>query len=372
RARERDRRCGAGVALALACLTRPEGALVFAASAAGRLVGGAWRSPDERRRLVLDAMVVAGVVAGHVAFRLWAYGDFLPNTFHAKAGGYWQRPREYLGGFAWQHLTPVLAPLPLLALLDRRATLRAAFLPALAVLAGGVLAIYAAGTDWMPGYRLLCPYLPAWTALAGFGIALLCARVAGRAAPALAGLAMAAAAAGSSAWQAPVLGASLEDVAAYNVANRRGHEALAAWVAAHARTGQSIALMDIGVIGVRLMNLTVVDISGLTDRHIGRLPGGFLTKQPDADYVLGRRPDFVVLSFAVPAGRPERARSWTAMERAILEHPEFRRAYARPRTCRAGASQLERFACLYGAAQAFDATPRSYRYYQAVFERDRE
>lgn len=369
RGRTAGRWRGAGVPLALACLTRPEGALIFGATIAGRLVAGDWRTSEARRRLLADTALVAVVVASHFAFRFWAYdGELLPNTYYAKAGGAFGSPSQYLVDFARAHLTLLLTPFVLAPLLSRTPALRAATLPAFSVLCAAVFAVFFTGTDWMPGYRLLCPYLPAWAALAGLGIALACDRL-GRGAPALAGLALAGSAAGAAFWQAPTFDAFLDHVATRRLSCRRGNEALAAWVAARARPDDTIVLMDIGLIGVRLMDLNVVDISGLTDRHIAKLPGGFLAKSADPAYVLSRRPEFVVLTFAVPPGEPERATAWTAMERALLDDPLFRRDYVRPRAAAPGASELERFTSMVGATQVFDATALSYRYYFAAFTR---
>ena len=77
----------ASLALAAACLTRPEGPL-FAFAAVGwllvqrRIDAGCWR-PAVRSALVL-AGPCAAVAAAHYLWRYGYYGEWLPNTYYAK------------------------------------------------------------------------------------------------------------------------------------------------------------------------------------------------------------------------------------------------------------------------------------------------
>jgi arabinofuranosyltransferase len=136
RAEADDRWRGAGLAFAAMVLTRPEGAYLFAFAWLGLAVA-AWRRsaeapPDRRallrrrdvRRLLLDGGLVTLVFAAQLVFRLAYYdGEWLPNTYYAKAGGFWKID-------AWSYvrpgiLTPVLGVLGvLLALPGAWLTLR--------------------------------------------------------------------------------------------------------------------------------------------------------------------------------------------------------------------------------------------------------
>ncbi|MDX1390445.1 MAG: hypothetical protein R3344_14745, partial [Acidobacteriota bacterium] len=73
----------AGIVLSLACLMRPEGALLALLIFAGVI----W---SEGRagivRLLPTGALVLATVALHTLFRLVYYGTLLPNTFHAKTG----------------------------------------------------------------------------------------------------------------------------------------------------------------------------------------------------------------------------------------------------------------------------------------------
>ncbi len=83
---------GAGIAFAAGVLTRPEGIALFAvywcAHVASLLVTS--RLASLKRQLFIDAAIVVVVFAGQLVFRWIAYdGEWLPNTYYAKAGGFW-------------------------------------------------------------------------------------------------------------------------------------------------------------------------------------------------------------------------------------------------------------------------------------------
>ena len=90
----------ASLALAAACLTRPEGPL-FAFAAVGwllvqrRIDAGRWR-PAVRSALVL-AGPCAAIAAAHYLWRYGYYGEWLPNTYYAK----YVRPWYEMG---WRYL----------------------------------------------------------------------------------------------------------------------------------------------------------------------------------------------------------------------------------------------------------------------------
>jgi hypothetical protein len=95
-----------------------------------------------------------------------------------------------------------------------------------------------------------------------------------------------------------------------------------------------VGLVDIGRVGY-FTSLEIVDIVGLTDRRIGRSPGGHLNKQFDHDYIFEeRRPDFLVIRVrrppqvvegAAPRAHPEMAIAW--IEYRIMADPRLRTHY---------------------------------------------
>jgi hypothetical protein len=76
----------AGVAFALAVLTRPDGVIIVAATFFAILIA----APVNLKKRISSGMIVAGipfvVFMAHLLWRVSYYGDVLPNTFHAKVG----------------------------------------------------------------------------------------------------------------------------------------------------------------------------------------------------------------------------------------------------------------------------------------------
>lgn len=73
----------AGLPLGLLCLARPDGALFALALGLGLLIARP-RSWAAVRLVLTLAIVPAALVAGQLAFRLAYYGEWVPNTAHAK------------------------------------------------------------------------------------------------------------------------------------------------------------------------------------------------------------------------------------------------------------------------------------------------
>jgi len=366
---------GAGVAFALCAWTRPEGAAVFLASLVGRLLAGEWRR-GRRGRVVLDGALVAAAVVAQLAFRYFAYdGELLPNTYYAKLGGaFGATPAQYLYEFVGMNFAYVLWLPAVLPLVAGGPGLRRATPPALAVVVFGAVALFVTGSDWMPGHRLLVPYVPVWAALAVTGVAAVCRRFLARAV----GLA----AAGSLAlilllfvWQTPRRATFERYCEARALGYRTGHIALAEWLNAHASAGDTVALMDIGLVGYLCPDLRILDITGLTDRHIAKSPGGFLQKELDPAYVFGQRPRYLVLvltaAFRADGSIDENDLSaWTPVEGRLLEDPAFLAEYFHPRPEKTDAPQLTRLAERGGAAAVFPHWHPGRAYLLFLFERD--
>jgi hypothetical protein len=329
---------------------------------------------------VIDAAIVAAVFLAHLAFRRMAYdGEWLPNTYYAKAGGFWA------SGAAHYIVTGILcvggrtgAALAALGWVLGGRTWRVDILPAAAVGVTGTLLPFVTGTDWMIGARLLVPYLPLMAVVLTLGWLRLVRLWPGRPAWLFAGVAALAVCwiAYQQAYDARWVRAHLH-MRARGYA--QGHTALADWLRTEAaKPGDWIALMDIGIVGYRCIDQQILDISGLTDRHIAKSPGKFLEKQYDVGYLLARAPRFVVVVFKAP-GDPDQAPApgqlrltpWSSrVEGAILNSTEFQRWYMRPAApAAAGEHWLSGLARELGAARVFlHAHPGAY-YLLTVYER---
>ena len=152
----------AGLFLAFATLTRPDGLLVsfvLLSVAAGCLT--------LRKRLTTRFTLVQGVpflllVGAHFLFRRWYYGDWLPNTYYAKVDGqtWWPLGWMYLAAFALEYAAYLWAPL-LVAGVIHCCRQGRAIVPATFLTLVGVHALYVAsiGGDHFE-YRPLTLYYP--------------------------------------------------------------------------------------------------------------------------------------------------------------------------------------------------------------------
>lgn len=382
---------GSALFFALATLTRPEGLVVAAAVLVARYLRGddeagapvhtGQRPPRAgRMRLRLDALLIGLVVAAHFALRLALYdGEWLPNSYYAKAEGFSQvTAGQYLADFARFHLVGVLAALPLLVLLAPGGRGLHPALPSAAVLIVAPLAVLKTGADWMPGYRLLVPYLPVWAALSTFGLAAAGERLGSRlrsvAAPKLTLLAGLLLLAQLWFWEAPIREHYLRYVTMRADGYLRGHAALAGWLQEVSRPGQTVALMDIGLIGYLCIDLHVLDITGLTDRRIAKSPGSFLDKRYDPAYVLARRPEYIVIVLTGPPDLkdPSELHAWTGIEDRLVATPEFREHYFRPRPADSSTPRLEQLAAVLGAERVFEHSHPGLLYLLVVYTKERE
>jgi arabinofuranosyltransferase len=349
RGEQRGSWCGAGIAFAGLVLARPEGIFLFAIAWVGTALAVAWarrrpsgtgevrtlRPSEAYRRLLVDAAVVASVFAAHLLFRILAYdGEWLPNTYYAKAGGFWKVD-------AWRYVydgivAPFFGPLGVsLAALGAAAAVRRTkhALVVFATAVGGACVPFITGSDWMPGWRLLVPYLPiaACAVAIGWASALAWALPRARTAAPIAVL-VGALVLG---WTQLPLQAKMQEVIGLRARGyETGHRALAEWLRDEAaEPGDRVALMDIGIVGYLCVEQSILDLSGLTDRFIAKSEGSFLRKRYDPKYVLEKKPRFVVLTLTAdgwyyqPPPPGTQFHFWTRVERRLYRDEEFQARY---------------------------------------------
>lgn len=229
--------------------------------------------------------LAAGAACGVIAFRLGMFGATLPLSFEAKPGPLAHGVRYALLGVLLA-TSGVGVALCVVAARGGRTDDRALA----AALVAHALAIVLAGGDWMPGMRLWVPVLPAYAALAGVGVARLL-RTRRRRLRALAPLALVAA------CVVPVadLAVRVPDLRDAGRARGMAGAEVARWLRAHARR---VALVDVGYLAYA-SGVEVVDLGGLTDARIARLPGGHLAKRITQADLRARDPDVLVLHSSV-------------------------------------------------------------------------
>lgn len=225
------------------------------------------------------ALAAAGAL-GVLAFRLAMFGSPLPLSASAK-------PPDLAHGLEYT----ARAGLVVLGVLGALPAFLAAREPGprralVAVLVAHVAAVILAGGDWMPGFRLFVPWLPAlaFTMAAPIaspdrrrwiGVALF---VGAAAVPALAG------------------GLALVNARDAGATRARDGRALASWLEGRY---ERVAMVDVGYVPYTA-ELDVVDLGGITDPTIGRLPGGHVDKAIDPGALLDREPDAIVLGSRAP------------------------------------------------------------------------
>src|SRR5262245_2408414 len=299
-----------GLALAGLAMMRPDGLL----SAPVLIAIAAFRGASPRR-LALTSIWFAAPFALFLLGRHAYYGDWLPNTYFAKRGGDllwrigWSTAFSFLvqhGGWGWLLALPALVARPT----------RAAAWGLLAVAATRFLFHAWAGGELVGFRRFLAPAFPLLYLMATATLALVRPRTL---APfvALAGSALLL----SPAWiRYPLHEAEL---LAYARGLDQAHGAFGRDVAARTAPDATIAMDDAGL-GPYLSKRRNLDMLGLCDRHIARLPGHFL--KYDTDYVLGRAPDLIVLVSAVP--EPTRGEQFPVPGHAALaSSPAFHARY---------------------------------------------
>jgi hypothetical protein len=303
-----------GLAFALAGLTRPEAPLFVAALmlALGR---GAFS-----RRNVIRGLLFAAPLLAHVAWRRAYYGAWLPTTFTAKTG---DLGAQYHGGLRYvldyvDYAGPVvfLSLFGLaLALLRRH---REAIAVAAAALAGTAYVIVIGG-DWMPYFRFMAPVEPYLALLVGLGIREILERRDRAATLALVLFAL---------FMVHQRNEHFERARHKLVSEERRFWRNAAgqtadWLVRHDKPG-TIAIGDIGYVGYRT-NYPILDLLGLVDPVISRLPGGYTRKLGSGfvERVFGVMPRYIVIIIAgQECDNPQMPGS-----RLIYRDPRFFRSY---------------------------------------------
>ena len=274
-----------GLVYALAALTRPEAPLFLGLA---MLVLG---KRMFRRQNLLRGAIFAAVVGMHLLWRHSYYGAWLPNTFSAKTGSLSsQIPQgiEYVG--AWLGTAGAIFWFALLGLtltLSRRTTL------GLAVVAtAGAVCLYVVvvGGDWMPVFRFMAAFEPFAFLLVDLGL-----RAAAESKNRAVLAALALFAAGSAVQRRAVARAQTAQLAQSKRDWDASATVLANWFREYGHPG-TVALGDIGYVGWTT-GYPILDILGLVDPVIARLPGGYTTKVGPkyVDYFFERMPEYFIL-----------------------------------------------------------------------------
>lgn len=256
--------------------SRPEGIVIFAASAVHDLGWRAFTRQFRRADLVffvLPPLAYAGELAASLAY----YGAAFPQTYYAKTretaglldairtlwAGFRAQlaPESYASrglrdaGFGWLGLC--ITPL---ALIDRESRRRAA--ACLLALAAQLVFVVRAGDDWAPAFRFGVPLLPLWFALMVDALGVL-ARFARR----YERLALHVLGASAVSLCLPIQLRESHRIAVERPVNAENKLAQGRWFATLAEPGITLASFDIGGQGYAAGGFEILDAVGLTVRE---------------------------------------------------------------------------------------------------------
>jgi hypothetical protein len=316
-------------AFALAAMTRPEGALLFALGAGFRCATwlGRERRIWPRRNELAWVGLFAALFVPYFAWRWSYYGWPFPNTFYVKSSGgagTWMLGGYYLRRFAEDYGAPFFI---LLAMAGRPARddrpRRDLFrLTALVWLTFAAYVVKVGG-DFMGLYRFILPVLPLGALVLQESLRRLCARlrpVVGRPVLALAGALLAA---GFLAGSARVTRTALTFVGADNGIDTPAYLRkyvedripIGQWFGRHGRPDDLMAVGGAGVIPY-YSGIPAYDVFGLVDAAIAHDPRMTVSNRPghqkwgsDA-YMLSRSPTLITHKYCLhgPCGDE---RAWT-------------------------------------------------------------
>ena len=326
-----------GSALPLLALftLRPEGP-VFAGIPVAFLLLGLRSRADLARLWRRRWRWVAIWAGGFILYQIWRvayFGELMPNTYHAKVVGCDQFHE------GWVYLRRLVTERPIyVALAGAPLLLGALASPVgrLLMAAAGtlVLVVTLEGGDWMREWRMFQPCLPIVVAAASVGL-------------------QRAARLGWPAGLSAALGLLLLVGQVHNLMGtpwpewkdalsgaRRGQlinmegemtgvsKQVAAWLRKEAKPTDLVAVNHAGALPY-FAGLPMLDMAGLNDKHIARLPGlGLIHTKWDSDYVLKQKPAFVVLNTKVYPHDFQYVPGYWQGETDLFQHPGFNRNYA--------------------------------------------
>jgi arabinofuranosyltransferase len=329
----------------LCLLCRPEGGIEAAV-----LLGVPWLVEASRRprrfaalaRSSVAPLIFVASAAALTAFRLYYYGDYVPNTFHAKVG-------QAAVSLGWVYLEKFLLDgvfLLIPGVLIAARTEPRLRIPLIFTLVTTVYVV-AIGGDVFAYGRFLLPVLPVLFASAASGTVWLLTR--SRAGGIALMLAFAAEPivtlyiniplpikSGFDEFKQakslpfPQSGKRLEAERHYfMVADEKRLVRKLTDKILRAKPGASvIACIGIGKMGFYNMNFTIIDMVGLTDRHVAEstrtLPDTFVVpghSRTDSDYILSRKPDVII----IPSSLSQEVRLPAEVD--MLANPKLRQDY---------------------------------------------
>jgi hypothetical protein len=273
----------AGTVFGLLSATRPEGFALIGAIFALELFISFFKKELNLKAVSVTFLTYLSITAFIFGSRFAIYGELFPTTVGAKTGNLsWQIQlgKTYISGFLITYWHLALAYIVATAyLLTKKPQSFWLTLTSLIFVMGYMSFNLLVGGDWMLGYRFIVPILPLIVLPIGVALSYLNRPIA-------IGLTVILIAYSIN------LGLQLHEKAIKQVNSDTGDILMGQYIQSlKFPANTKIAVIDAGAIPY-YANLPTIDMIGLNDRHISKLPGGFLQKY-DNDYVLGQKPEII-------------------------------------------------------------------------------
>ncbi|QQR88869.1 MAG: hypothetical protein IPJ88_11610 [Myxococcales bacterium] len=267
------------------------------------------------RKHRIAALGLSGIGVLSVAgFRVFMFGQALPLSIQAK-------PFSLLNGLRYSTLALGVLGLGLgMMLIAILAKQRKILLLGLILLATHCIAVLAVGGDWMPGFRLFVPILPAFCAFLSIAVIELYQRRDGLAGCPCLGMV----------FLLPIVDSTVQLPRIAAAAHLQSERAslLGRYLSQNVK---SAALVDIGLVGYQ-HDLFIVDLAGLTDPVIAMQPGAYLGKRLPIAHLDRKAPQAIVLRTRAwhkswQTQQPPPSVFLSAIESNLARHPWFRHHY---------------------------------------------
>lgn len=283
----------AGMLFGLLAITRPEGAAFIGAIFVYEFSRAVLKKKVSWKGALLTLVIFGILFAALLLWRYTTYGELLPTTVSAKTGDLQQQIKHgfgYVAGFTLEYFYLIIPYLLATTLLISRGGMGGWWAWIALIFVGGYTAFnLLVGGDWMIGYRFMMPITPLLIAapamvLQNFKLG-----------SPLAVIGFAA----YSVW----LSSQLHGVAISERLATEGDVIMGKYIASMNLPADSkIAVVDAGAIPY-YSGLPTIDMVGLNNKHISKVPGGFMAKW-DNDYVLSEKPTIIQLhTYTDPASK---------------------------------------------------------------------
>jgi len=285
--------------LTLSILIRPEGLIILS------IVGVFIFHKDYKSASKKDSIsIIVTFLTIFVPYFLWRYayfGEFLPNTFHAKVGGdlvlRMIEGKKYIVAFLKTFGLRVFLFILIIQFFRNRFSKTGKCF--LLVILTYFLYIAYTGKDWIPQFRFIAPVIPILFSMSYIGAYTLVKDIKLSLSPKIImfmkivlviHLAFFTSRTISLKNTSKIYNHTMMRAAGYEQAHKR----LALWLKENTPGDSAIAMMDVGIVKF-YSERYIIDITGLTDKFIARSKGGLLDKDYDLSYIFDKKPDYIVL-----------------------------------------------------------------------------